>query len=78
MDHDHLRRLMRDLGDAVAAYQRGHGFLGIERLPDEIEECGDGYRHHAQALREAVVQKDTRTILSEVVLDLAQLEQDRG
>lgn len=69
---------MRDLGDAVAAYQRGHGFLGIENLPDEIEQCGDGYRHHAQALREAVAQRDTRTILSEWVLVLAQLEQNRG
>jgi hypothetical protein len=77
MDHDHLRRLMRDLGDAVAAYQRGHGFPGVEHLPAEIEQCGDGYRHHAKALRDAVTQKDTRTILSELVLVLAQPEQDR-
>jgi hypothetical protein len=34
--------------------------------------------HHAQALREAVAQKDARTILSELVLVWAQLEQDRG
>jgi hypothetical protein len=43
---------VRDLDDAVAAYQRGHGFLGVEHLPPEIEQCGDGYRHHGQALRE--------------------------
>jgi hypothetical protein len=56
----------------------GHGFLGIEHLPNEIEQCGHGYRHHAEVLREAVAGKDPHTILSELVLVLAQLEQDRG
>ena len=35
-------------------------------------------RRNVEALREAVAQKDTPTILSELVLVLAQLGQDRG
>ena len=33
MDSDQLRRVMRDLGDAVNAYQQGQEFVGIEKLP---------------------------------------------
>jgi hypothetical protein len=41
---------MRDLGDAGLAYQQGHGFLGIEHLPDEIEELDEAsYAHHTPA-----------------------------
>jgi len=79
MDHDQLRRLMRDLGDAVLAYQQGHGFLGIENLPDEIEELGDAsYAHHARAIRDALSRKADRTVLSELILVLAKLEQQYG
>jgi hypothetical protein len=38
MDSDQLRRVMRDLADAVNAYQQGQGFVGIEKLPSEIEQ----------------------------------------
>lgn len=79
MDHNQLRRLLRDLGDAVAAYQRGHGFLGIETLPDEIEQFGDpSYAHHAQVLRQALSQNDRGTVLTELILVLTKLEQERG
>lgn len=29
MDSDQLRRVLRDLGDAVNAYQQGQGFLWV-------------------------------------------------
>ncbi len=38
MDSDQLRRVMRDLADAVNAYQQGQGFVGIEKLPSEVEQ----------------------------------------
>ena len=38
MNSDQLRRVMRDLGDAVNAYQQGQGFGGIEKLASEIEQ----------------------------------------
>jgi hypothetical protein len=78
-DRDRLRRLMQDLGDAAAAYQRGHGFLRIEHLPDEIDQLGTAsYAHHAQAMREALNRKDDRTLLTELILVLAKLERERG
>jgi len=33
MDSDQLRRVMRDLGDAINAYQQGQGFVGLRRCP---------------------------------------------
>jgi hypothetical protein len=49
MDSDQLRRVMRDLGDAVNAYQQGQGFGGIEKLASEIEQLrGASYVRHAR------------------------------
>jgi hypothetical protein len=79
MDTDHRRRLMRDLGDAAAAYRQGCGFQGIESLPDEIEQFGDtSYAQHAQVLRRALAGQDHHAVLSELILILAKLEQERG
>jgi hypothetical protein len=48
MDCDQLRRVMRDLGDAVNAYQQGQGFVGVEKLLSEIEQLrGASYVRHA-------------------------------
>jgi len=43
MNSDQLRRVMRDLGDAVNAYQQGQGFGGIEKLASEIEQLRGGF-----------------------------------
>ena len=78
MDSDQLRRVMRDLGDAVNAYQQGHGFAGIEELPSEIEQLRSAsYVHHAQEIRNALKRKDHGAILSELILVLERLERAR-
>ena len=70
---------MRDLGDAVNAYQQGQGFVGIEKLPSEIAQLrGAAYVHHAQAIRNALKRKDDGALLSELILVLERLERERG
>ncbi len=79
MDSDQLRRVMRDVGDAVNAYQQGQGFGGIEKLPSEIEHLrGVAYVRHAQEIRHALKRKDHGAILSELILVLERLERERG
>jgi hypothetical protein len=79
MDSDQLRRVMRDLGDAVNAYQQGQGFVGIKWLPSEIEQLrGASYVRHAQEIRNALKRKDHGAILSELILVLERLERARG
>lgn len=79
MDSDQLRRVMRDLGDAVNAYQQGQGFVGIEKLPSEIAQLrGAAYVRHAQAIRNALKRRDDGAILSELILVLERLERERG
>jgi len=80
MDSDQLRRVMRDLGDAVInAYQQGQGFGGIEKLASEIEQLrGASYVRHAQEIRNALKRKDHGAILSELTLVLERLERARG
>jgi hypothetical protein len=66
MDSDQLRRVMRDQGDAINAYQQGQGFVGIETLLSEIEQLrAASYVHHAQEIRIALKRKDRGAILSE-------------
>jgi hypothetical protein len=78
MDSDQLRRVMRDLGDAVNAYQQGQGFVGIEKLPSEIEQlCSASYVRHAQEIRNGLKRKDHGAILSELILVLERLERER-
>ena len=77
MDSDQLRRVMRDLADAVNAYQQGQGFVGIEKLPSEIEQLrGASYVRHAQEIRNALKRKDHGAILSELILVLERLERE--
>ena len=52
--------------------------LGIENLPDELEELDASYAHHARAIRDALSQKADSTVLSELILVLAKLEQQYG
>ena len=79
MDSDTLRRVMRDLGDAVNAYQQGQGFVGVEKLPTEIEQLrGASYVHHAQEIRNALKRKGDGAVLSELILILERLERERG
>ena len=79
MDSDQLRRVMRDLGDAVNAYQQGQGFGGIETLASEIEQLrGASYVRHAPEIRNALKRKDHGAILSELTLVLERLERARG
>ena len=79
MNSDQLRRVMRDLGDAVNAYQQGQGFGGIEKLASEIEQLrGASYVRHAQEIRNALKRKDHGAILSELTLVLERLERARG
>ena len=79
MDSDQLRRVMRDLGDAVNAYQQGQGLVGIEKLPSEIEQLrGAAYVRHAQEIRKALKRKDDGAILSELILVMERLERERG
>lgn len=74
MDSDTLRRVMRDLGDAVNAYQQGQGFGGVAKLPSEIEQLrGPSYVHHAQEIRNALKRKDDGAVLSELILVLERL-----
>ena len=79
MDSDQLRRIMRDVGDAVNAYQQKQGFVGIEKLPSEIEQLrGAAYLRHAEEIRKALKRKDHAAILSELILVLARLQRERG
>ena len=79
MDSDQLRRVMRDLGDAVNAYQQGQGFVGIEKLPSEVEQLrGASYVRHAREIRNALKRKDHGALLSELILVLERLERERG
>jgi hypothetical protein len=79
MDSDQLRRVMRDLADAVNAYQQGQGFVGIEKLPSEIEQLRSAsYVRHAQEIRNALKRKDHGAILSELILVLERLGRERG
>jgi hypothetical protein len=68
---------MRDLADAVNAYQQGQGFVGIEKLPSEIEQLRSAsYVRHAQEIRNALKRKDHGAILSELILVLERLERE--
>ena len=78
MDSDRRRRLMEDLGDALGAYQRGQGFLGIEHLPAELEGLGEDWFVHADALREALTRRDSHAVLRELVVILARVKEERG
>jgi hypothetical protein len=79
MDSDQLRRIMRDVGDAVNAYQQGQGFVGMEKLPSEIEQLrGAAYVRHGEEIRKALKRKDHGAILSELILVLERLERERG
>jgi hypothetical protein len=61
MDRDQLRRVMRDLGDAINAYQQGQGFGGIEKLASEIEQLRSAsYGRHAQEIRNALKRETSR------------------
>jgi hypothetical protein len=66
--------------DAVNTYQQGQGFVGIEKLPSEIEQQlrGASYVRHAQEIRNALKRKDHGAILSELILVLERLERARG
>ena len=65
--------------DAVNTYQQGQGFVGIEKLPSEIEQLrGASYVRHAQEIRHALKRKDHGAILSELILVLERLERARG
>ena len=79
MDSDQLRRVMRDLGDAINAYRQGQGFVGVENLLSDIEQLrGASYVRHAQEIRNALKRKDHDAILSELILVLKRLERARG
>ena len=75
MDGARLGRLVISLSDAVAAYQRGHAYLGIENLPDEIEQLGDAsYAEHAREIRGALKRQANAAVLRELVVVLEKLE----
>jgi hypothetical protein len=76
MDGERRSRLMKDLFDAVDAYRRGDGFLGIETLPDEIAHGGGAWpNHHANAMRSALILRNDSAVLIEMILILERLEQ---
>jgi hypothetical protein len=78
MDRDQLRRVMRDLSDAINAYQQGQRFGGIEKLASEIEQLRSAsYVRHAQEIRNALKRKDHGAILSELTLVWERLERER-
>ena len=79
MDSDQLRRVMRDLGDAINAYRQGQGFVGVENLLSDIEQLrGASYVRHAQEIRNALKRTDHGAILSELILVLERLEREWG
>ena len=74
MATDRRARLMRELSDAMDAYRRGDGFLGIENLPDEIAHGGGSWlNHHANAMRSALMLKNDSAVLIEMILILERL-----
>jgi len=44
-------QLERDIADAILAFARGEGYLGVEGLAEETERLGTDYRFLAQAIR---------------------------
>jgi hypothetical protein len=76
MDGERRSRLMKDLADAVEAYRRGDGFVGIETLPEEIAQSGGAWlNHHANAMRSALMLRNDGAVLIEMILIVKRLEQ---